>query len=236
MLGYYRELAVSDSELARRSGVGRSQVHMARERNVGPDNAEKISSCVARELGLTEEERLRLKAEIMGHPDNLAHAYLGTGQKAARTLGIIEHDGQAITSGTRQIPHTSGVKALAELERMEAPQAVVESVRGRVKPEPEPARRVTYRPPPDEHLNRQRIREELRERKPALFAALARLGKAHGQVASEAGLGRETLRGALYDYAGERSAGVLSEYLADQLALSGEERATVHREIRTPFK
>ena len=45
---------------------------MARTRNVGLDNAEKITRRMARMLGLSESEPLELKAEIMDYPGTSA--------------------------------------------------------------------------------------------------------------------------------------------------------------------
>ena len=68
---YFREINLPGKRLAKRCGVSHSQVYMARTRNVGPDNAEKISRGVANILGLSEKDRLLLKSEIIGEPDNL---------------------------------------------------------------------------------------------------------------------------------------------------------------------
>lgn len=84
MKRYFREIGLSGPRLAKRCGVSHSQSYMARTRNVGPDNAEKISRGVANILGLSEKDRLLLKAEIMGHPDNLVCAYLGAGPDQGR--------------------------------------------------------------------------------------------------------------------------------------------------------
>lgn len=40
---YFREINLPGTRLAKRCGVSHSQMYMARKRNVGPDNAEKIS-------------------------------------------------------------------------------------------------------------------------------------------------------------------------------------------------
>ncbi len=90
MRRYFREIDMPGARLARRCGVSHSQVYMARKRNVGADNAEKISRGVANILGLSSEDRLRLKAEIMGHPGELVRAYLGDTKKAERLLDVPE--------------------------------------------------------------------------------------------------------------------------------------------------
>src|SRR5215207_676495 len=79
MRRYFRQINMPGKQLAKKCGVSHSQIHMARKRNVGADNAEKISRGMAMILGLSYEERLRLKAEIMGHPENIVRAYLGDG-------------------------------------------------------------------------------------------------------------------------------------------------------------
>ena len=85
---YFREIGLPGKRLAERCGVSHSQIYMARKRNVGADNAEKISCGIAGILGLLEEERLELKAEIMGRPGEPVRAWFGDPEKAARLLGI----------------------------------------------------------------------------------------------------------------------------------------------------
>ena len=58
MRRYYREIGLPGQRLARRCGVSHSQIYMARKRNVGADNARKISRGMASILGLSERERL----------------------------------------------------------------------------------------------------------------------------------------------------------------------------------
>jgi len=43
MRRYFQEINMPGARLARRCGVSHSQIYMARTRNVGADNAEKIS-------------------------------------------------------------------------------------------------------------------------------------------------------------------------------------------------
>jgi DnaJ-domain-containing protein 1 len=65
MRRYFREIGLPGKQLAKRCDVSHSQTYMARKRNVGANNAEKISRRVALILGLSEQEKLELKAEIM---------------------------------------------------------------------------------------------------------------------------------------------------------------------------
>jgi hypothetical protein len=69
MRRYFREIGLPGKQLAKRCDVSHSQTYMARKRNVGANNAEKISRRVALILGLSEQEKLELKAE--NHGDNL---------------------------------------------------------------------------------------------------------------------------------------------------------------------
>ncbi len=61
-------------------------MYMARTRNVGVDNTEKIASGIAGRLGLSLEDKLALKAEITGRPGNLVWAYLDGGRYAVKLL------------------------------------------------------------------------------------------------------------------------------------------------------
>ena len=72
-----RASGISGYALARSSGLTDMHVYRARFSNLGERNAELIASALARELDLTEKDRLLLKAEIMGRPDHHARAYFG---------------------------------------------------------------------------------------------------------------------------------------------------------------
>ncbi len=86
MKHYLRITGLSSKALSKKCGVSHSQMYMARNRNVGPENAEKIASCVSRLLGLSLTEKLKLKAEIMGELRNLTKAYLGGAYETARIM------------------------------------------------------------------------------------------------------------------------------------------------------
>jgi hypothetical protein len=81
MRRYFREVGLSGKQLAKRCGVAYSQIYMARTHNVGADNAQKISRTVALILGLSERDRLELKAEIIGVPGSLYAPGLATPQR-----------------------------------------------------------------------------------------------------------------------------------------------------------
>ena len=68
MRRYFREVGLPGKQLAKRCGVDYYQIYMARRHNVGADNAQKISRTIALILGLSERDRLELKAERMGVP------------------------------------------------------------------------------------------------------------------------------------------------------------------------
>lgn len=126
MRRYFREIGLPGARLARRCGVSHSQIYMARKRNVGADNAEKISRRVASILGLSQRERLELKAEIMGHPGELVRAYFGTPKDAARLLDVPKTVASEILDQRKAITHKSGKRALVKLREISAPAFVVE--------------------------------------------------------------------------------------------------------------
>jgi hypothetical protein len=128
MRPYFLEIGLSALRLARRCGVSHSQIYMARKRNVGAGNAEKIARGTASTLGLSERERLELKAEIMGHPGDLVRAYLGFQADAMKILGVREHTASELVSEEKSVNHASGTRALRKLREIGAPDVVVESV------------------------------------------------------------------------------------------------------------
>lgn len=105
MKSYLRLTGLSSKALAKRCGVSHSQMYMARNRNVGPDNAERIASGVYRMLDLTLKEKLELKAEIMGEPGNLVKAYLGGTVEAAKALGEYGSAAGKVVQPPQEIPY-----------------------------------------------------------------------------------------------------------------------------------
>lgn len=122
MRPYFLEIGLSALRLARRCGVSHSQIYMARKRNVGAGNAEKIARGTASTLGLSERERLELKAEIMGHPGDLVRAYLGSQADAMKILGVREHTASELVSEEKSVNHASGTRALRKLREIGAPR------------------------------------------------------------------------------------------------------------------
>src|SRR5215218_2990600 len=90
MRRYFQEIGLSGKRLAKKCGVSHSQIYMARTRNVGADNAEKIAHGIALMLSFSENERLELKAEIMGYPGDLVRAYFGSSKSAMKLLDVPE--------------------------------------------------------------------------------------------------------------------------------------------------
>lgn len=237
MRSYVDAIGLSGKALANVCGVSHSQLYMARERNVGAKNAEKIASGIAKRLGLSLQERLALKAEITGHPGNLVRAYLGDGREAAGSLGEGEHIGGKVVGGG-EIPHAPGVRVVRRLEEMGAPSFVVEDVRARVAPEPVRVGRVTHRQSGLEARNR---RAEglfnLRVFKPLTHEALQKAGLPKKEIRRRARIGKETLRIALYRKTGRSSAAKIAEVLGDELGLTEEEREAIRDElVRAPRK
>lgn len=233
MRSYFEAIGLSNQALAEVCGVSRSQIHMARERNVGADNAEKIASGIAKRLGLLPEDRLLLKAEIMGHPENLVRAHLGSGADAARLLGEGEDVGKAVV-GAGEVPRTAGLRVLGRLEGMGAPARVVEGVRSRLAPEYVPVGRVTHRQSGLEARNRRAAGLfRFRAFKPKTADAMGRAGLTRTEIRKRAGVAKETLRGAMFERCGEGSAAKIAGALGDELGLSGDERGAIREELVT---
>ncbi len=232
---YFRLIDMPGKQLAKRCGVSHSQVYMARKRNVGADNAEKISWGVAGILGIPEEERLRLKAEIMGHPGELVRAYFGDARRAGHLLGVDERAAAEILDEERSVTHTSGKWALKRLRELGAPGYVIGSVDRRLMPPPEPRRGlVTY----TEHgaglvERRRETREGLERTKPKIHEAIRDSGLKLTEIYGRAGVGKETLRRALYgDCVGQRSARSIAAVLREACGLSDADAEAVEEELK----
>jgi hypothetical protein len=234
MRRYFDEINLSGKQLARECGVSHSQMYMARKRNVGADNAEKISRRMAMKLGLSYEDRLRLKAEIMGHPENLVRAYFGSGADAARKLGVSIETGDDLVHPEKTVAHSTGTRALRYLEETRASEVVVEAVRKKMRPRYSPPGRVT---------NTQRGLEARNRRAQSLFLfklfkpktaeALERAGLQKQEIRRRAGASREQFRKALYVRCGRKTAGRVAEVLKEELGLSEEEREAISLELQS---
>ena len=230
---YFRLINLPGKRLAWRCGVAHSQIYMARTRNVGADNAEKISRGMALILALPETKRLELKAEIMGRPGDLMRAALGDPEKAARLLGVPWSVAEEILDEEKTITHRSGVRALQRLKEMGAPAFVLESVDRRLMPPPErPPGVVTYRKSGLELRNdRAAALFKLRLFKPRTHEALQKTRLTRKQVYERAGIGRETLRKALYGRSGKGPAEKIARVLGKELGLSEEDQEAIREEL-----
>lgn len=235
MLGYFHQIGLPSKQLAERCGVSHSQMYMARTRNVGADNAEKISSTVARILGLSLKERLELKAEIMGHPGNLARAYFGEVEEAARILDVPHPTASEVCDEEKSITHASGTRALQRLRELGAPPYIMDSVDRRLMPAPEPRRGVIAHTlhGPEYSARRQATKQSLATFKPRTARAIRASGLQRKQICQRAGVGKETLRRALYDKCAGPTADKISSVLASEGA-SPAEREAIRLELVSP--
>jgi hypothetical protein len=101
---------------------------MARTHNVGADNAQKISRTIALILGLSERDRLELKAEIMACPEEFVGAWFGNATTAAHLPDAHRRVAAEIVDEEKSIAHRSGLLALEKLRKIGAPEIVVESI------------------------------------------------------------------------------------------------------------
>ena len=230
---YFREINLSGARLARRCGVSHSQIYMARTRNVGSDNAEKISRGMANILGLSERERLDLKAEIMGYPGNLLRAQLGNDTEVSRLLDIPERTADEILDPEKSITHKSGSRALKKLRELGAPSFVIESVDRRLLSPPNPRRGlITHNLHGPEFSARLRsTRRKLATTKPLTHEAIQTSGLTKKEIHKRAGVGKETMRRALYKRCGKRSAEAISSVLANAAGLSRERKEAIRTEL-----
>ena len=235
MRRYFREIGLPGKRLAERCGVSHSQIYMARTRNVGADNAEKVTRGVASLLGLTEAGRLELKAEIMGRPGEPVRAWFGDPEKAARLLGIPRAVAEEVLDEEKSVTHGSGTRALEKLREMDAPPFVVGSVERRLMPPPEPRRGLITHDlhGPGMIEQRKRTRESLRHGKPKVHEAILRSGLTLREIAQRAGVGKETMRRALYgENLSLRSARAIAASLGE--GLPGDQVRALEGELRTP--
>jgi hypothetical protein len=134
MRRYFRVIELAGKQLAKKCGVFHPQIYMARTRNVGADNAEKITRRMARMLGLSESEHLELKAEIMDYPGDQVRAYFGSSKSAVKLLDVPEPTALELLNAEKSVTHKSGMRALAKLRGIGAPQIVTLSVEMRLMP------------------------------------------------------------------------------------------------------
>lgn len=235
MLSYMEKTGRKSHALAKLFGVSHSQMYMARERNVGAKNAEKIASGMASLLGLGSMEKLELKAEIMGHPDNLLRAFVEGNPAVEKKLDLSDDSARRLYQPDGEIGLTAANRALRVLEEADAPQILIEAVRSRIK-----------RKPPGKRTHDQRGLELRNKRavgiyrftygKPRTSEALRRSGLSKKGLYERAGVGKETLRSAMYERCGRKPAEAISGVLAEVAGLSEVEKEAVYEELLAPPK
>jgi len=227
MLGYFEQLEMTSANLAHLAGVSRSQVVMARTRSVGPDNGRKIVHAVGQRLGLSPVDRLLLFAEIRGYPASLVLAFFGSVGEIERSVGIDTGTAGDIAVPGRPISVHTGKRLLERLREMDAPEAVAEEVRFRIRPRP--GERTHQHAGKEMARQRKETRESLSLTKPRTAQAIERSGLSRRELHERAGIGRETLRRALYgpDRTGRKTV----EKIVAALELSGEEAEDVRAEL-----
>jgi hypothetical protein len=234
---YVLSLGEDTSTLARGAGVSRSRIYdaLTPERALRHENARKIARYIARRLKLSQKEELGLRAELIGTPDNLVRAYLGTKGQTADLLGIDPDNATRVLDPDGRIYHGAGLRALERLEELGAPAYIVEAVRERVMlPAGHRAGGGRF---PEAEARQTRIhkkRAELAKLKPRLDAALRRAGIGPKELGERAGIGRDTVRHAFYGRAGGKTAEAIATFLGEKLGLSEEERALLAWELLRP--
>ena len=162
-------------------------------------------------------------------------AWFGDPEKAARLLGIPRAVAEEVLDEEKSVTHGSGTRALEGLREMNAPSFVVGSVERRLMPPPEPRRGlITHDLHGSEMIEqRKRTREGLRLGKPKVHGAIQRSGLKIGEIHARAGVGKETLRRALYGQnVSSRSARAIAEVLGEGLPPS--QVGALEEELRRP--
>jgi hypothetical protein len=132
---YFASLAGDIATVARQAGVSRSRIYAALElQALGHENARKIASYVARRLDLSEREELELRADLLGTPENLVRAYLGSRMKTADLFSIDPENAGRILEPEGRIYYGAGLRAVESLEELGAPEYIISSVRERTLP------------------------------------------------------------------------------------------------------
>jgi hypothetical protein len=157
--------------------------------------------------------------------------------QTADLLGIDPDNAGRVLEPEGRIYHGAGTRAVEKLQEMGAPEYVTESVRERTLP------------PTGHHMGRGRFPEAearhsrrgprkatLEETKPRLAAALEKAAMGLAELRERTGLGRETIRHALYGEGGGKSAEAIALVLGEKLNLSEEQMALIAWEILRPPK
>jgi hypothetical protein len=200
---------------------------------VGTKVAERIASFVREGLGLDDTEHLRLKAELMGTPDEFVRAYFGTASAAHEALGIGRDAAAQLLMPEGRVTYWVGQKAAESLQEKGAPEAVVREVREKTLLEGVRRRKGA-------EATIEELRAEPREYarrlsgKPHLQDAVERSGLAQAEIRREAGLSKEAVQNALYKRGGGNAAVALATMFRQKLGLMEHETALVAWDILNP--
>ena len=148
-------------------------------------------------------------------------AYFGSSKSAMKLLDVPEHTALEHLNAEKSVTHKSGMRALAKLRQIGAPEIFIQSVEMRLMP---PSERL--RGPKTDNLyapemveQRMRTRDSLPERKRMTYEALQRSGLMIKEVRERSGVGKETVRNALQGKrVGAQSACPLATVLGEGLS------------------
>lgn len=231
---YLEALGLHDAAVARLCGLSRTNIARARYRSLNAENSEQLSRCLAGELGLSEEERLSLKAEIMGFPGSLTRAYFGGIEAVHKEFRVGRRVVIEILTSDREISGNAAPEIERRLKKGDVPRVVADDIRSRIGA---PKGTVTYRGFGKEIVEKRvRKQKSLRQSKPKTDEAIRESGLSRRDLYRRAGIGRETLRKALYDRCGKKAASAIADVLEEVLSLSEQRKEDVRRELTSPPK
>ena len=167
---YLTTLGLTDAAIARLCGLTRTNMARARYKNLNAENSERLSRCLASELGLSEEEWLFLKSEIMGFRGNLVRAYFGGIESVHEEFRVSRHTVMEILTAGREINGNGAPEIARRLKEGNIPACVADDIRSRLGP---PRGEVTHRPFGKEAMDRRtRTRTALQRSKPETAEAI----------------------------------------------------------------
>lgn len=223
---------LSMGEIADRAAIQRSQLYWAKDRSVGAAAAERLSRYVARTLGLDDEQRLELKAEIMGYPGELLRACLLPASSSSAATNLSDSEIHRIIRG-ESMEHSTGTKILDYLRTQSAPAQLMAEIESRMEPPPKRPRSIRGTSERG-HERRRRIdssMNDLSRAKPAVHEALERSGLSKTALRREAGVSHSTVTRALYQRVATPAAEAISDALRRTADLSEAEAQRVRDEL-----
>jgi lambda repressor-like predicted transcriptional regulator/AraC-like DNA-binding protein len=228
-------VGLHDAAVARLCGLSRTNLARARYKHLGAENSELLSLCLARELGLSDEERLSLKAEVMGRPGNLVRAYFESIEDTVEAFGVSRHTALEILDPEQEINGNNAAQIIERLGWGDVPAFVAEDISSRIGPPPKG--RLTHRARGLEGRNeRARTLWAFSWGKPETARAIRESGLSRKELRERAGIGRETLRKALYDRCGNKAASAIADVLGEALSLPEEREEAIRRELANPLQ